>query len=117
MKQLFLEKAISLDPQNVTYRINLAVCYATMPPEDQPMKGIMSLLSLNEKHPENISVLFWLAKFGLETGQTDKAIGRLQTALELDPEQRRLHCLMASAYRQKGDEATAATFEAKCVED
>ena len=111
------QNAISLDPENINYRINLAVCNATLPPQDNPMKGIQSLLSLNEKYPENTSVLFWLAKFGLDTGQTEKAIARLQRALELDPDQRRLSCLMAVALRQSGNEAEAQTYDAKCNED
>lgn len=111
------QNAISLDPENVTYRVNLAVCNATLPPSDNPMKGIQSLLSLNEKYPENTSVLFWLAKFGLDTGQTDKAIARLNTALEIAPDERRLHCLIAEAYSQIGDSANAERHLAECNED
>jgi Flp pilus assembly protein TadD len=111
------QNAISLDPDNVTYRINLAVCNATMPPSDNPMKGIQSLLSLSEKYPENTSVLFWLAKFGLDTGQTDKAIARLQKALEIAPDERRLHCLIAEAYSQIGDSVNAERHMADCNED
>ena len=115
--EMCFQNAISLDPDNVNYRINLAVCYATLPPENNPMKGIQSLLSLNEQYPENTSVLFWLAKFGLDTGQFEKAIARLQKGLEIAPDERRLHCLLADAYMQSGDSAAAERHVAKCNED
>ncbi len=111
------QNAISLDPENVNYRLNLAVCYATLPPQDNPMKGVMSLLALNSEYPENTSVLYWLARFGLQTGQTEKAIGRLQTALELEPGEKRFICLLADAYQQAGNQAAAEEYAAKCQED
>ena len=50
------ESAISLRPDNLDYRINLAICYAEQPPATNPMKGIQLLLELNRSNPENISV-------------------------------------------------------------
>ncbi len=111
------QNAISLDPDTVNYRVNLAVCYATLPPQDNPMKGVMSLLELNRQYPENTSVLFWLARFGLQTGQTDKAIGRLQKALELEPGEKKFICLLADAYQQAGNTAAAEEYAAKCQDD
>lgn len=93
------EHAISINPDNPDHRINLALCFAEHPPADQPMKGIMMLLDLNRAQPENISALFHLARLGMRTGQYDKAKERLETALSLDPAQRRLHCLMAELLR------------------
>lgn len=108
------ENAISLDPDEVEYRINLAICYVEYPPDDNPMRGIQSLLALNEKHPENTAVMYHLARFGLQTGQYDKAIERLNTAILIDPEQKRLHCLLAEAYSSKGDAENAAEHAAIC---
>jgi len=59
------------------------------------MKGIQLLLELNRSNPENVSILYYLARFGMRTGQYEKARERLEKALSLDPAQRRLHCLMA----------------------
>jgi predicted Zn-dependent protease len=107
------ENAISMDPQNTDYRINLAICYAEQPPADNPMKGIQLLLDLNRNQPDNTSVLFHLARFGMRTGQHEKAKERLLRALEIDPEQRRLHCLMAELLTQTG-EPEAEEYRTKC---
>jgi tetratricopeptide (TPR) repeat protein len=96
------ENAISLDPENIDYRINLAICYAEQPPASDPMRGIQSLLELNRTHPENTSVLFHLARFGMRTGQFDRAKERLETALTIAPEEQRLHCLMVELLEEIG---------------
>lgn len=108
------ESAISLDPENVDYRINLAICYAERPPAENPMKGIQSLLELNRNHPENTSVLYHLARFGMRTGQFDKAKERLENAIALDPSQRRLHCLMAELLKETNQLEDIQKFQLVC---
>ena len=80
------ENAISMDPENVQHRTNLAICYAEYPSQDNPMQGIMMLLDLNKKHPDNVGVLITLARFGMQTGQFEKVQGRLQKVLSLEPD-------------------------------
>jgi predicted Zn-dependent protease len=109
-----LENAISLNPGNLDHRINLAICYAELPPADNPMKGIQLLLELNRNNPESSAVLYHLARFGMRTGQYEKAEERLKSALALDPEQRRLHCLMAELQTQRNRPGEAAEYQAKC---
>ena len=91
------EQAISLDPDNVNHKTNLAVCYAEMPPQDNPMKGILMLLDLDKKNPDDVGVLYQLARFGMQTNQFDKAIGRLEKILSINPDLVRAHCLLADA--------------------
>jgi len=109
-----LENAISLDPANIDNRINLAICYAESPPSENPMKGIQLLLELNRNNPDDVSVLYHLARFGMRTGQYDKAEERLRKALSLEPGQRRLHCLMAELQRQLNKPDLARTYEEHC---
>ncbi len=108
------ENAISLDPQKIEYRINLAICYAEQPPADNPMKGIQLLLELNRSNPDNTAVLYHLARFGMQTGQYAKAEERLRKALSLDPAQQRLHCLMAELMRQTNQLDSARQYQAAC---
>lgn len=101
------EQAISLEPNNEKHKVNLALCYVELPPEDTPMKGIMMLLDLNKQYPESTSVLFQLARLGLQTNQFEKVIGRLNKILEIDPTSVRAHCMLADVLIKTNKEAEA----------
>ncbi|MGB4840155.1 MAG: tetratricopeptide repeat protein [Saprospiraceae bacterium] len=109
------ENAISIDPENVESRINLAICYVDNPDQGNPMKGILMLRELNSKYPENVSVLNQLGKLALQTNQTDKAIERLETAIKLDPKNQNTICLLASAYKNAGDITKSDEYQKKCI--
>ena len=72
------------------------------------------LLSLNKKHPENISVLNLLGQLAIKTGQHDKAIARLEKALTLDGKNKQTICLLAQAYQAAGQAAKASEMEKLC---
>ena len=108
------ENAVSINPENPQHQLNLAVVYAENPPEDNPMKGILMLLDLNKKHPENVGVLTNLGRLGLQTGQFEKAAKRLEKALEIEPENRAANCLIIRAYEGLGQNDKAASFQKKC---
>lgn len=109
------ENAISLDPENIEYRVGLAVCYAEYPPADNPMIGVQLLLELNRTHPENTSVLFQLARLAMQTGQYPKAEERLESALALQPDERRLNCLMVELLRATQRAEQAEPYAQKCA--
>ncbi|WP_235297750.1 tetratricopeptide repeat protein [Portibacter marinus] len=109
-----LENAISINPANVNHKINLAVTFAEHPVAENPMKGIMMLLDLNKQNPENVSVLYQLARLGIQTGQFDKAIERINKALSLDPENQRIICLAVDAYNGIGNNLKAEEFSRRC---
>lgn len=108
------ENAISLNPEDVTHKVNLAVCYAERPPNDNPMKGVKMLLDLNQKNPDNVAALSSLGRFGIQTGQFEKAIGRLEKALQLAPNNNKVNCLLAQAYKGAGQLDKAKTFQDIC---
>lgn len=108
------EQAISLEPDNPNHKTNLAVCYAELPPEDNPMKGILMLLDLDKKYPENVGVLYQLARFGMQTNQFDKAIGRLEKILTIRPNLVKAHCLLAEAYTKTNKNSEAQSHIEIC---
>ena len=108
------EQAISLEPENVTHKTNLAIIYAEKPPQDNPMKGILMLLDLDKSHPENIGVLYQLARFGMQTNQFDKAIGRLEKILSIDPSYKKAHCLLAEALEKTNKKEEAMPHIEAC---
>lgn len=108
------ENAISLNPSNSDHQVNLALCYVEKPPEDNPMKGIQMLLSMNKKEPENTGVLTQLGRLGMQTGQFEKAIGRLEKVIVIEPNNSKAVCLLAQAYEGAGNKAKANEFLDKC---
>lgn len=110
------ESAISLDPQKVDYRINLALTYVAAPPEDNPMKGILMLRDLSEAHPDNPAVLFQLGRLAVQTGQWEKARERLEQAVKLDDRFARAWCLLAEVYSQSGETDQADQALERCRE-
>ena len=108
------ENAISLDPQNLTNKVNLALAYVENPPQSNPMKGILQLRELNEANPKNTLVLSHLARLAIRTGQNERAIQRLTNVLEIDPNNTNAFCLLAQAYDNIGNAEQAALYSQKC---
>jgi len=108
-----IESAISLEPDNVADKINLALIYVEAP-DTNPMQGILMLRELNEKFPEDVSVMNQLARLAIQTNQIEKALERLTTAYAIDPQNRNTICLLATAYKMGGDEENAEVFKMKC---
>jgi tetratricopeptide (TPR) repeat protein len=108
------ESAISLNPDEMDYQINLSLVYVESPPSNNPMKGILMLRELNEAHPEDVSVMVSLARLAIRTSQFERAVERLTKALELEPENRDAACLIAQAYEGLQDEENARKFAAQC---
>ena len=111
------ESAISLDPDNIDHRVNLAVTYADFPPEDNPMQGIQSLLGLSRNYPDHPGVLYQLGRFGMQTGQHEKAIGRLEKVVEMEPNRVRAYCLLVEAYEAIGNTDKARIAREKCEQN
>lgn len=108
------ENAISINPENIKNKVNLATCYAENPPKENPMKGVMMLLDLNKSNPESVPVLVSLGRFGIQTGQFEKAKERLTKAIQLDASHQKAHCLLAEALKGLGQTAAAAAAQEKC---
>jgi tetratricopeptide (TPR) repeat protein len=108
------ESAISINPENVAHRVNLAIVHAENPPKEDVMRGITMLLELNRQHPDNVSVLNNLGRLAIQTGQFDKAVQRLERVLEIEAGNPMATCLLADAWKGAGDEAKAAQFAKAC---
>ncbi len=108
------ENAISMEPDNVAHRTNLAVCYVDNPPADNPMKGVQMLLNLDKKYPEAIGVQNTLARFAIKTSQFEKAAARLEKVLTMDADNRNATCLLAKAYEGLGETDKAMNFNERC---
>lgn len=109
------ENAIAEDPENVSHRINLALCYVEEPQKDNPMRGILMLRELSENYPDNPSVRYQLGRLAVMTGQFEKAIERLESAYTLSPDDKRIVCLLADTYQKVGNSLKSEEFAKKCT--
>jgi len=110
------ENAISLDPDAIQSKVNLALCYVEYPLQDNPMKGILMLIDLNKENPDNLLVLTNLGRLAIQTRQYDKAIERLGRVVELDPNNRNANCLLAQTYGEMGNQEKTDFYLNKCKE-
>lgn len=108
------ENAISLNPDEISHAVNLAVLRSEFPDPQNPMMGVQMLLDLNKKHPDNITILLTLARFGMQTGQYDRVIDRANKVLEQDSENTSAKCFLAKAYQALGQESLAAEYADFC---
>ena len=108
------ENAISLAPDAIQPRVNLALSYVERPPQENPMKGILMLIELNKNYPDNPMILTNLGRLAIQTGQFDRAAERLSRVLEIDPENRTANCLMYQLLTKTDDLERAKSFGQKC---
>jgi len=83
--KVLLEKALVLNPNNDSAKINLGACYLFGNISDNPMQGILKVKEVVDKNPQNLYGLFILGLGGKKSGQYPKAIERFTTILKVDP--------------------------------
>ncbi len=108
-----LESAVSLNPNNAEYALNLAMAYVKMP-GDQPMKGVMMLRDLEARFPEYEPVQLQLAVLAMETGQLEKSLQRLEKLLSKNPKHPKANCLMAHILEKMNRAEEAPKYSVNC---
>ena len=106
-----LEKAISLNPENVDHKINKALCFVE---SEAPMQGIMMLRELSEQYPDNAPVQIQLGRLSIRTNQWEKALERFRRVLELDPDNKEVHCYLVDVYKAQNDNEMAEKSASIC---
>lgn len=110
------QSAISLDPDNVDARINLAVSYTDYPPKDNPMKGIQMLVQLEKDNPGNARANITLAQLAIRTNQLDRAAVRFEKAVVAEPDNPDAVCPLAQVYEKLGQNDKAMPYIERCKE-
>lgn len=110
------ETAISINPDNLSNKINLVLTYTENPPEDNPMKGITMLLDLNQRYPNEPVILNTLASLAIKTSQYERALERLKESYGLDSNNNRTICMLALVNEQLGNEEDYERFNQLCKE-
>ena len=106
------KKAVELDSTNTNNRIRLAGAY--LQDGTQPMSGVLMLLDVVKKDSNNVDAQLMLGRFGLISGQIDKAIARFEKVLYLQPQNSEALFSLAEAYNDKGDKQKAIELLERC---
>lgn len=121
MRELFLGKAAScfqqsldINPSNNEVKIALATTY--MEDRDKIMNGVQMLLDIVRKDSNNINANLILGKWGVFSGQFDKAIKRLEKVVSLDSENLEAYWHLSQAYSAAGDTQKAHDLLARFEE-
>ena len=77
-----------------------------------PMQGITMLREVLAEDPKNELALFNLGMLSIQSGQYDKAIGRLEELVKINPAYTQAQLLLGIAWMNKGDnEKAKAQFQ------
>ena len=106
------KRAVDLDSTNTDNRIRLAGAY--MGEGSQPMSGVLMLLDIVRKDSANVDAQLMLGRFGLISGQIDKAIVRFEKVLYLQPQNSEALFLLAEAYNDQGNKQKAIDLLERC---
>ncbi len=78
----YFEKALSIDPNNLLVKTNLAMTYVDTP---TPMKGISLLREVIEQEPTFVPAIFNLGILAIKSNQFGKGQERFTQILKLEP--------------------------------
>ncbi len=104
------ENALVLAPDSTSYKLKKASVY--LDGMNKVMDGVQILLQIVENEPLNIDANLILGRYGLISGQIQKAISRFELVLEADDRNSEAYFYLGEAYQQAGDvEAAVRNFE------
>lgn len=106
------EKAVEINPENLEIRISLATAY--LDGTNQPMQGVTILLDIVDKDPDNITANLILGRYGILSGQFNKAVTRLETVIQNDSLNAEAYFYLAEAYNGLGNTGKAIELFERC---
>lgn len=109
-------KAIELDADNVDARVSLATTYLETPDDgtNPAMQGVRMLLDVVREDSTNSRAQLILGRYGIISGQYEKAVQRLETVVSLDPQNTEAYFFLGEAYNGLGQTAKAIENFEKC---
>lgn len=107
--------ASNADTSNLDVKVKLAQCY--MEGSNEVMNGVTLLLNVVQTNPSHYGANLLLGKFGIVSGQYEKAIARLEKVVSLQSEKIEGYFLLADAYagNKNYDKAIETLSKAKKI--
>jgi tetratricopeptide (TPR) repeat protein len=113
-KDLF-ERALAINPSNDSSKVGLGACYLFGNLSAMPMEGILKIREVVERDSNNMYAQMMLAKASAMSGQFDKAIGRLRTIVQHEPDNIESILMLADLYDRTGDKKNAVSWYEVCL--
>jgi len=107
-----LEQSLKINPDNEETKLALASGY--IEGTGEPMRGVQILLAITREKPDDIPANMLLGRMSVQSGQFDKAVGRFETVLKQEPDNKEALYFLAQAYEGKGDKKKAIELLEKC---
>jgi tetratricopeptide (TPR) repeat protein len=107
-----LERALALNGGNEDTKLALATAY--IEGTGEPMRGVQMLLAITREKPDDVPANMLLGRMSIQSGQYDKAVGRFETVLKKEPENKEALFFAAQAYEGKGDKQKAVELFTRC---
>ncbi len=107
-----LEQSLKINPDNEETKLGLAEGY--IEGTGEPMRGVQILLAIVKEKPNDVAANMLLGRMAIQSGQFDKAVGRFETVLKQEPENKEALYFLAQAYEGKGDKKKATELLEKC---
>ncbi len=111
--KVLLEKALVINPNNDSTKINLGACYLFGNISDNPMQGILKVKEVVDKNPQNIYGNMILGLGGKKSGQYPKAIERFLSILKLEPNNIEAMVNLAECYELSDQKSLAIEWYTK----
>jgi cytochrome c-type biogenesis protein CcmH/NrfG len=107
-----LEQSLKIDANNEETKLALATAY--IEGTGEPMRGVQILLAITQEKPNDVPANMLLGRMSIQSAQFDKAIGRFETVLKQEPENKEATYFLAQAYEGKGNKKKAIELLEQC---
>ncbi len=111
-----LEKALVINPNNDSTKINLGACYLFGNISDNPMQGILKVKEVVDKNPQSVYGNLILGLGGKKSGQYPKAIERFINVLKAQPSNMEAMVNLAECYELTDQKDLAIEWYTKMKE-
>jgi len=113
-KDLF-ERSLKINPANDSSTVGLGACYIFGNIADNPMEGILKVRAVAEKDSTNVYAQSVLGYGSMISGQYERAIGRFQTIVRMQPANLEAIMILADLYERTSDKAAAINWYNKAA--
>ena len=110
-KALF-EQSLQINPNNDSVQVELGACYLFGNISSTPMDGILKIKQVTDRDSNNMYAQLMLGLGDIKSGQYDKAIERLQTVAQKEPNNLQAVFNLAETFERKGDKQNAIKWYA-----